>query len=87
MPRWTSLLALVVLALMGGEAAAWADAPPAVEVHETVQPSETAAEGGAEEATWPGAGAETVAVVSDAVFEVRGAASPSSANPATPPPE
>ncbi|WP_420455121.1 hypothetical protein [Rubrivirga sp.] len=49
MPRWTSLLACLVVALVGVAAVAWTEAPVTVEAHETAPaeaeptPSEEAA--------------------------------------------
>ena len=87
MPRWTSVLALALLALVGGEATARADAPPAVEAHQTAQPSEVAVEAGAEEAAQPAPDVGAVPTAPGAAPEGRRAAPSWEACPPTPPPE
>ena len=87
MLRWTSVLAFALLALVGGEATARADAPPAVEAHQTAQPSEIAVEAGAEEAAQPALDAGAVAAASGAAPEGRRTAPSWEACPPTPPPE
>lgn len=63
MPRWISLLSLALLVLAGGTAAVWAEAAPAVGVHDTVPPAEAESSDAEEEATTLGETASAAPLV------------------------
>lgn len=64
MPRWISLLALCLLAFVGGTANAWAEIVSEIEVHETSPASEPVVESEEEEAIHIDAVLEDEVVVS-----------------------